>query len=105
MERRAFNKGLAGAGLALPFLGTVARSATPDERIAQAMETIRLAILEKNPQFEITTITNQLDRCQRYVNGQIIEGDPHSHAVLIFGADQTHGWQRAKWFRNYQASA
>ena len=105
MERRAFNRCLVGAGLVLPFLGasTAARQLTPDERITQAMEVIRLAILEKNPQFEVNTILNEVHHLQRYVGGRIVDTDePHSHGVFIFGADQSHGPQRASWNRVYE---
>ena len=44
-----------------------------------------------------------MHRLQRYTGSRIIDTDePHSHAVLIFGADQSHGRQRAGWHREYR---
>lgn len=97
MIRRNFLKSLPAAGIAT----TLPAIASPEERIAEAMETIKAAMAEKYPGFSFDT-RNDVHYAFRHVNGVTMKTDPYSHAVLVFAYDGAPGTQTARWSRHYK---
>lgn len=107
ITRRLFLRNTAAAGavaatVTTPAVAEAIAERSADERIEAAIAELQAALQEKHPDWTVQEPTNALQHVKRIENGSSVQGDPYSHAILLYAYSGTHGGQTARWYRDYR---